>query len=86
MLRFHFVVVSFCSSTPLLGCDQPWEQKYPPTSALVPLFFPYTQPGYSKKKTWKFKLVSLPKSPLTSQSQWNQGLGKPPNLQDVYAN
>lgn len=84
MLRFHFLVVSSCSSTPLPGCDQPWEQKHPPTSALAPLL--YTQAGYSKKKAWKSELVSLPKSPLTSQSQWNQGLGKPPNPWDVYAN
>lgn len=71
MLRFHFLVVSSCSSTPLPGCDQPWEQKYLPTSALVPLFLLYTQAGYSQKKAWKSELVSLPNNPLTSQSQWN---------------
>lgn len=86
MLRFHFLVVSSCSSTPLPGCDQAQEQKYPPTSALVPLLLLYNQAGYSKKKAWKSKLVSLPKSPLTSQSQCNRGLGKPPNPWDVYAN
>lgn len=76
MLRFHFVVFSVCISTRLLGCDQSREQKYPPTSALIPLSLRISKPATArKKKTLRSKAVLLLKSPLTSHSQWNEVWG-----------
>lgn len=60
MLRFHFLVVSSCSSTPLPGCDQPWEQKYPPPLPWSPYSYSIPKLATARKKLGNPSLFPFP--------------------------